>query len=1199
MKRTPLWIPVAIVAVLLASSLIWNFSMRAASRSGQTALRRGAVASPAEENFDIRDKTKETALQFKRRVEKFSSKQKEKSASFRQAMEIAKVRKAGNGDGLEVAFCDLTNSPEIIEAGGGRRFLTPPSSQPRESIIRGFINDNADLFGMTPIQVARLRKTAEYTNPDGRLSWVKMEQRWNGIKVFRGEMMAAFTSDGELARMVGELTPEPDEKDLATTPKVAAAAAVVTAAASVGMTLAESQLAVKESSPDGRTVVLHPAGHLNEDIKLELQYFPLDAGLATLAWSMVLWRENAAYYALVDAETGDLLWRKNITDYQTQAASYAVYNDDSPAPLSPSNALPGSGAQGAPIARSLFTLISELPAFDNLGWLTDGINTTTGNNVDAGLDIDGIDGIDSNGRAVGSPFRVFNFSYNPAPGVPPPGDSPTLADYRMGVVTNLFFWTNRYHDRLYQLGFTEAAGNFQQNNFGRGGLGNDFVLAQAQDSSGTNNANFATPPDGFPGRMQMYIFTGPNPDRDGSLDQEIVIHELTHGVSNRLHANAAGLSSITSIGMGEGWSDFYARALLSTADEDVNGVYASGGYATFQAFGFPFTDNYYYGIRRFPYAVKSAVGPNGRPHNPLTFADTDPAQLNTTDGAFPESPFNWSFNGAREVHNLGEIWCMALLEVRARLINRLGFADGNQRALQLVTDGMKLDPVNPTMLQGRDSILAADIAGFGGDDEMDIWAGFAARGMGFSAKVNSAFSVTEAFDTPNLSLGAVAVSNDSCSPPDGFADPGESLTLTIPLTNPFRATPANGVSISVEGGGSVSYGDIPAGGTVSRNVPFTVPSAAICGTQLPVNVLITSSLGMVTRTFNLQIGRPVNTVVTNYSSGAVAAPITDGATVDIPINVPDVFTVSDVNVKLRLNHTADIDLEITLIGPDGTSVGLSNNRGDIGDNFGTGANNCSGVPTVFDDSAPTAISAGTAPFAGSFRPESPLSAFNGKPANGVWRLRITDVFGGDSGTFGCVQLEIARQQFACCGVGAPEIKAAPPATVVSESCVLNGAPDQDETVTLNFPLVNVGAASAANLVATLLPNAAILNPSGPQNYGVLVPGGPTVARPFTFTVASVCGSDLTLTLALQDGAASLGAVTFTMRVGGTNPVCPIPTVPDVAGQYSDVVALKANVANSGCGGGSVEFKVGGSSVGSAPVVNGVATLPYYDPFGSE
>ena len=89
----------------------------------------------------------------------------------------------------------------------------------------------------------------------------------------------------------------------------------------------------------------------------------------------------------------------------------------------------------------------------------------------AGLDLVAPNGIDAGTRPIGAPFRVFDFTYNPAPGIPPPGDAPTLANYRNGEVVNMFVWTNRYHDRLYELGFTEAARNFQLDNFGRGGLG--------------------------------------------------------------------------------------------------------------------------------------------------------------------------------------------------------------------------------------------------------------------------------------------------------------------------------------------------------------------------------------------------------------------------------------------------------------------------------------------------------------------------------------------------------------------------------------------------------------------------------------------------------------------------------------------------------------------------------------------------------
>src|SRR5437899_9845725 len=111
----------------------------------------------------------------------------------------------------------------------------------------------------------------------------------------------------------------------------------------------------------------------------------------------------------------------------------------------------------------------------------------------------------------GSPNRVFDFNLDL-------NNDPS--QYTGASVVNLFYWCNWMHDKLYELGFTEAAGNFQSNNFSRGGLGNDAVQADAQDGSGINNANFSTPPDGSPGRMQMFLWNGPSPARDGDLDAE-------------------------------------------------------------------------------------------------------------------------------------------------------------------------------------------------------------------------------------------------------------------------------------------------------------------------------------------------------------------------------------------------------------------------------------------------------------------------------------------------------------------------------------------------------------------------------------------------------------------------------------------------------------------------------------------------------
>lgn len=502
--------------------------------------------------------------------------------------------------------------------------------------------------------------------------------------------------------------------------------------------------------------------------------------------------------------------------------------------------------------------------------------------MDAGFDVDSTDGIDPGGRPIGAPFRVFDFSYSP----PPLGsDDPTGSNFRFGAVTNVFVWANRYHDILYQLGFTEAEGNFQTDNFGRGGLGNDPVVAQVQEI--TNNSSFLTPADGKPGVLRLGVFTNPLPNRDSDLDQDILIHEFTHGVSNRLHANSAGLNFAQSGGMGEGWSDFYARSLLSDASEDPKGLFAAAAYSALdfvlkgKMLG---TDNYYYGIRRFPYAVKSNKGPNGKPHNPLTLSDIDSSQFDATDGAFPESPLNWSAGSAEEVHNIGEIWCSALLEVRSRIISSLGFGTGNQRMLQLVTDGMKLDPPDPSLLDGRDSILAADCASNNGEDERAIWKGFAVRGMGFSAQDSPAFfpiSVAEAFDMPNVVVEPVEFIETKTAPAclNGFADPGEKLALTIPLRNPLCASPAKKVVASMGRDNLQRYGTISEGATVAKDFSVKVPKKTACGSQITFDIDVSSSLGKSTQEIQVQVGQPMIAFAENFDGIA-------------PPNLPSGWTTS-------------------------------------------------------------------------------------------------------------------------------------------------------------------------------------------------------------------------------------------------------------------------------------------------------------------
>jgi subtilisin-like proprotein convertase family protein len=1086
----------------------------------------------ARANYDIREDAGRANV-----IEGYRAKAgDERAARIREKKEKihgAAARVKGEVPGLDVAFSEQTGGPEIVGVGRGRQKLTGKSKEPRENVARGFLQRNADLYGLSPREVAQLRKTADYANPAGNLAWVEFKQELNGLPLFQGEVRFAVTAEGELVESTGNLVPALDDAPAEKEISVDAAAAVVVAAQSIGV-----ELSPRLKQADG-TTQLFDRGPFTHDVKVQLEYFPLDSGIVTLAWSMILWQEDAAFYTYVSAEGGELLWRKNIAYQQSQPATYVVYDAESPAPLSPTNATPGSGIQAPLIPRKSFTIVSE-HALDSLGWMTDGTSITTGNNVDAGLDLTAPDGIDAGTRATGTAFRVFDYAYNPPPGNPPPGDAPSLANARFGEVVQMFFWANRYHDRLYDLGFTEAARNFQQDNFGRGGLGNDPILAEGQDYVAVNNAVFFAPPDGISGTMELFLFTGADPDRSSGLDQEVSVHELTHGTSDRLHANGSGLGGVMAGGMAEGWSDFYARALTSGPDEDVNGVYAPGAWTT-PGYAPGYTDNYYYGIRRFPYAVIASVGPNGRPHNPLTFADIDPAQADLSDGAYPRGP-NGSTNPL-EPHAIGEIWCSALLEVRARLITRFGWAAGNQLALQLVTDGMKLDPLSPTMLQARNSILAANFGSAGASPavEVDIWRGFAARGMGFSSRVVTANtgSVVEAFDIPNVTIGAVTVVSDDCDH-NGVADPGETVVLSIPFTNPYQLNDINDAVVTV-GATTVALGPLAPGQSVTRTFTVTIPSSASCGTIYDVPLSVATSFGTVARVHPLQIGiRTAQVFAGSFSSGNVDAPILDNQTIEVPIEVAASGSISATRVSLRLNHPFDSELAISLVAPDGTIVPLATRRGGSGDNFGTGPNDCSGEPTLFADftSSPP-IASGVAPFIGAFRPESPLSAVTGHEMHGTWKLRVTDLDAGDTGAVGCAKLDLSRQLAFCCGVqGRPFILGAGlPALVAECSSSANGAPDPGELVTMNFTLGNRGEGVTTNLVATLLDGGGVTSAGPPQSYGVLSPIGPQVTRPFALTISSAvaCGSDAIATFALSDNGLDLGTVSFNITTGAPVP----------------------------------------------------------------
>jgi subtilisin-like proprotein convertase family protein len=157
----------------------------------------------------------------------------------------------------------------------------------------------------------------------------------------------------------------------------------------------------------------------------------------------------------------------------------------------------------------------------------------------------------------------------------------------------------------------------------------------------------------------------------------------------------------------------------------------------------------------------------------------------------------------------------------------------------------------------------------------------------------------------------------------------------------------------------------------------------------------------------------------SYSSGPINTPIPDGSfplpggggvgTAVHDLRVKKKGKVKDVNVSIRISHSYDRDLELWLMSPARTIVKLALRRGGVGDDYGSGPGDCTGMHTVFDDQAPTALADARAPFAGSFRPDQPLSVLHGSQAKGTWSLFAVDSAAPDTGMLHCWGMTIGSK----------------------------------------------------------------------------------------------------------------------------------------------------------------------------------------------
>lgn len=538
---------------------------------------------------------------------------------------------------------------------------------------------------------------------------VHLRQRLGGLEVYNANLNANVSKDGSILSVHNGFLQNANSLITTSSPVLEARAAVQEAArhAFVAFDGADS-LEVQSEEKGAAREIRFEGGSLSQDpIPAKLVFVAISNREIRLAWNLVLHLNDGQRWLdmNIDAENGALLSQAN----WYASADYRVFAF----PLEH----PDDGG------RTLESDPHDASA-SPYGWHdTDGnagaeFTDTRGNNVEAQEDVDRNN--TGGRRPDGGAGLVFDESLDL-------GQAPDA--YEEAATTNLFYWNNVIHDILWFHGFDEISGNFQRNNYGNGGIGGDPVMADAQDGSGINNANFGTPPEGSTPRMQMFVWTQANPDRDSDLENTIIAHEYGHGVSNRLTGgpfNSSALVQTQSRAMGEGWSDWFALVLTAEAGETAVTPRGIGTYVKNQ----PATG---LGIRPYRYSTDLA-------ENPLTFGDIRGNSLSIP-------------------HGIGTVWCAALWEVYWNLVAEYGWdpdlyrgTGGNNVALDLVIEGMKLQPENPTYLEARDAILLADQVLNDGANVDLLWQAFAKRGMGISADDGGnarTLNVTEAFDVPD------------------------------------------------------------------------------------------------------------------------------------------------------------------------------------------------------------------------------------------------------------------------------------------------------------------------------------------------------------------------------------------------------------------------------------------------------------------
>lgn len=597
--------------------------------------------------------------------------------------------------------------------------LTAARSGAPKEIALDHLRSVAGNYGLNAKDLDTLYVAREYKSNHNGVTHLLFRQKIRDVEVRNAAWTVNIDRDGRVINAGGKLFSIPSESLAAPTP-AQAVRAVRSAAEAVNPELAQRFLPITTGAT-GKNLRFSK-GNFGEDIAGKPVWFAVK-GVLHAAWQFNIVEPNGidSYSVIVDGPSGRVLAKNATTFYQSSQppAQGLVYEKGSPQPI-----VPGGTLLAAPpplVARTMQPFTGD-PVASPLGWVdgteTAGNNTVAGTNPDSILCVTGIDTCFIRPITVSAPNRDFSFPLEVGPGAPTP------TAFSDAIVVNMFYWTNRAHDLFYAIGFDEAAGNFQTDNHGRGGVGGDAVYGYAQagilsaNRALLNNADFGgfrMGDDGTRPRMRMFVWTIGGTFTDSGLDADVIIHEYAHGVSFRLVEDL--YTTFQGGAMGEAWSDFFALEFLAPEGSPANGSFPPGAYVS---------QNFHNGDRTRPYSADFSV-------NPLTYANL---------GHVIAVP---------EVHADGEIWTQAMVEVRAALIGQFGETEGRRRTRLLAIDSMKLSIPAPSMVDARDAVLLADRTTFNGESQSQIWAAFARRGLGVLAQSANADSVhiSPSFETPS------------------------------------------------------------------------------------------------------------------------------------------------------------------------------------------------------------------------------------------------------------------------------------------------------------------------------------------------------------------------------------------------------------------------------------------------------------------